>query len=102
MTVTAHSAFAQATPTNRGVDADASRALVPSGPVADADPERHRRGSERAARLSSGFLAHLIATRDEVPQTRARRRAKPEEACLHYDAANAAADIGTSQLIRSL
>jgi hypothetical protein len=44
--------------------------------------------SERATRLtrhpSASFLAQLIATRMQAPQTRARRRAEPEEAIAVY------------------
>jgi hypothetical protein len=32
------------------------------------------------------FLAHLIATREQFPQTRARRRVEPAEAILAYRA----------------
>jgi hypothetical protein len=34
------------------------------------------------------FLAHLIATKDQLPQTRQRRRAEPSEAIAAYSAAN--------------
>lgn len=34
---------------------------------------------------SAPFLAHLIATQMQAPQTRARRRATPEEAIALYD-----------------
>ncbi|MEA2877974.1 MAG: hypothetical protein QOF14_3170 [Hyphomicrobiales bacterium] len=44
--------------------------------------------SERAPRVtrhpSAGFLAQLIATRMQAPQTRARRRAEPGEAMAVY------------------
>ena len=41
--------------------------------------------SPRAARHPSApFVAHLIATRMEAPQTRARRRAGPDEAISVY------------------
>jgi hypothetical protein len=44
--------------------------------------------SERAPRVtrhpSAGFLAQLIATQMQAPQTRARRRAEPEEATAVY------------------
>jgi hypothetical protein len=33
---------------------------------------------------SAAFVAHLIATRMQAPQTRARRRAEPEEAISVY------------------
>jgi len=44
--------------------------------------------SERAPRVTrhpaAGFLAQLIATQMQAPQTRARRRAEPEEATAVY------------------
>ncbi|MEI9804585.1 MAG: hypothetical protein WDN48_09130 [Pseudolabrys sp.] len=38
------------------------------------------------------FLAHLIATKDRLPQTRERRRADPAEAIAAYTAAGALTD----------
>jgi hypothetical protein len=35
------------------------------------------------------FLAHLIATKDQLPQTRVRRRAEPAEAIAAYRAVEA-------------
>jgi hypothetical protein len=44
--------------------------------------------SERTPRVTrhpaAGFLAQLIATQMQAPQTRARRRAEPEEATAVY------------------
>jgi hypothetical protein len=37
-------------------------------------------------RASANFVAHLIATRAQAPQTRLRRRADPAEAIGAYDA----------------
>ncbi|HVZ53985.1 MAG TPA: hypothetical protein VG986_18595 [Pseudolabrys sp.] len=55
-----------------------SRALVLSEP---------RSARERPAPYrESTFLAHLIATREQLPQTRARRRAEPDEAVRAYQA----------------
>jgi hypothetical protein len=54
-----------------------SRALVP---IAPAQPTRP------AGRAQAAFLVHLIATRRELPQTRARRRADPGEAARAYRA----------------
>jgi hypothetical protein len=34
----------------------------------------------------AAFLAHLIATKEQAPQTRERRRAEPEEAIAAYRA----------------
>lgn len=39
-----------------------------------------------APRRDAAFLAHLIATRAQAPQTRARRRADPAEALARYRA----------------
>lgn len=38
----------------------------------------------------AAFLAHLIATAEKMPQTRARRRAEPEEGANRYIAASGA------------
>jgi hypothetical protein len=58
------------------------RALIPLQPIArgDASPR---------TRPQASFLAHLIATADQLPQTRERRRAEPEDAIAAYGAANA-------------
>jgi hypothetical protein len=53
-----------------------SRELVATGQVA---------GSQGAAVYrEAAFLAHLIATKEKVPQTRERRRAEPSEAIAAY------------------
>jgi hypothetical protein len=59
--------------------AGASRALVALTPLATARQpfESHRQAA---------FLAHLIATKDQLPQTRERRRAEPSEALAAYRA----------------
>ena len=38
------------------------------------------------SRASADFVAHLIATSAQAPQTRARRRANSEDAIAAYDA----------------
>jgi hypothetical protein len=63
----------------------ASRALIPLQPVASADTPLRSRPHAAA------YLAHLIATKDKVPQTRERRRAEPAEVMAVYAAANAGA-----------
>ena len=67
----------------RGAAAEpASRALVvmaPS-PAYRQIPEHYRQAA---------FLAHLIAVKDQLPQTRQRRRAEPGEAIAAYRAAGA-------------
>jgi hypothetical protein len=39
-----------------------------------------------SSRANADFVAHLIATSAQAPQTRARRRANPDEAIAAYDA----------------
>ena len=59
-------------------DRTKSRALVVvEAPVARELPSVHRQAA---------FLAHLIATKGRHPQTRARRRAEPNEALAAYRA----------------
>jgi hypothetical protein len=38
------------------------------------------------SRANADFVAHLIATKGQLPQTRARRRAEPEDAIAAYAA----------------
>jgi hypothetical protein len=57
-----------------------SNALVP---LAQADQVAAVRATSRA---NADFVAHLIATSAQAPQTRARRRANPEDAIAAYDA----------------
>ena len=52
---------------------------------------RRGRGSEDAQDSVQSFLAHLIATDRQVPQTRERRRGEPGDAIAAY----AAVDAGT-------
>jgi hypothetical protein len=61
--------------------ADESRALVATGPAAERGPATGFR--------QTPFLAQLIATRDQIAQTRERRRAEPEEAIAAYRATQA-------------
>lgn len=56
-----------------------SRALVVLTPAAAP--------SEPCGYRQAAFLAHLIATKEQVPQTRERRRAEPGEAIAAYRAA---------------
>jgi hypothetical protein len=60
---------------------DAGRALVILEPVARQEPQTGHREVQ--------FLAQLIATRDQLPQTRERRRAEPAEVIAAYRAADA-------------
>jgi hypothetical protein len=65
-------------------DAAPSRALVPVLPVA---PSEFTRVAQRYS--TANFLAHLIAIRQRIPQTRRRARAAPDEATAAYTAARA-------------
>lgn len=59
----------------------ASVALVPAAPMLRAAP-----ASSPSSRPDSSFLAHLIATAEQAPQTRRLRRAEPQEALTAYAA----------------
>jgi hypothetical protein len=58
-----------------------SRALI-----AEAAPVSGDRSLPRTRTPAAPFLAQLIATRMQAPQTRARRRAAPEDAIAAYGA----------------
>jgi len=61
-----------------------SNALVP---LAKAGPAAQTATNVRATiRANADFVAHLIATSAQAPQTRARRRANPADAIAAYDA----------------
>jgi hypothetical protein len=62
-----------------------SNALVPLTQTdqAAAQPATNVRATSRA---NADFVAHLIATSAQAPQTRARRRANPEDVIAAYDA----------------
>lgn len=62
---------------------EGSRALVPVVAPASRSP-RHTGAPARSA----AFLAHVIATAADAPQTRARRRASEAEAAAAYAAAS--------------
>jgi hypothetical protein len=64
---------------------ETSRALIPLAPIEPSDmPLR--------TRPQAGFLAHLIATKEKLPQTRERRRAEPQDVIAVYAAAVAGPD----------
>ena len=69
------------------------RALVPA---ARPTPRAARSGRQRP---DAAFLAHLIATREQVPQTRARRRHEPEHAAGAYAMAMAAAGVSAGAIM---
>ena len=72
-------------------------ALVPLFPVVRPDA-RIQSGS----RARADFVAHLIATSAQAPQTRARRRAEPGDAVAAYAASNHAPSLPGIGLSRSL
>lgn len=73
-----------------GADAPApGRALVALSPVTRTEPTAFNSRRPRA-----DFLAHLIATAQQAPQTRERRRAEPAEAIAAYAKANAGVTAG--------
>ncbi len=64
----------------RGSRTESSRALIPLEPIGSGD-------TPLRTRPQAGFLAHLIATREKLPQTRERRRAEPQDVIAVYAAA---------------
>lgn len=69
-------------PAKRDAEAATGRALVPLQPV---EPS----AAPVSGRPQASYLAQLIATKQQLPQTRERRRAEPEDAVAVYAAANA-------------
>lgn len=59
-----------------------SRALI----AIEAPAPTERSFTHHSRHPAAPFLAHLIATQMQAPQTRARRRAEPEEAISVYAA----------------
>jgi hypothetical protein len=64
----------------QSAEAQTGRAMISLA----APPESHRSDFGRPA---SVFLAQLIASEENLPQARARRRAEPREAIAAYEAA---------------
>ena len=71
---------------------ESSRALIPLQPIASSDTPLH-------ARPQAAYLAHLLATKDKLPQTRERRRVEPQDAIAAYAAANADPAAPTGQTL---
>ena len=74
-----------------------STALVPLAPADETAPLGPVLGRTRA-----DFLALLIATSVQAPQTRARRRAEPREAIAAYGAQDRSPRVADHALVRSL
>jgi hypothetical protein len=79
------------TTTPRAPHVASSRALIPLTPAEPSETSIRSR-----THADAGFLAHLIATDQKLPQTRERRRAEPQDVIATYAAANAqpAAPVG--------
>ncbi len=72
-------------------------ALVPVAPVLRTQaPQRQ----PRAARPDAAFVAHLIATAAQTPQTRALRRAAPAEALASYGGRTAAPSVRSGMVTK--
>lgn len=65
---------------------ETSRALIPLQPA-----ERSDNATRTSGRPCASFLVHLIATTQQLPQTRERRRADCADVIAAYRAANASA-----------
>jgi len=63
-----------------------SNALVPLTPIDRAPAAVSAKIAQATSRPHADFIAHLIATSAQAPQTRARRRAAPEQAIAIYRA----------------
>jgi hypothetical protein len=67
---------------------DAHDAAPPEAPrgalIAVEAPPQSERPAQSTRHPSAPFVAQLIATRMQAPQTRARRRAEPDEATAVY------------------
>jgi hypothetical protein len=60
-----------------------TNSLVPVRPI-NRDSETPHVTHHATSRPDAGFIAHLIATSVQAPQTRTRRRAEPNEAISAY------------------
>jgi hypothetical protein len=74
-----------------------STALVPV-----VECQLKRSSPSEGGRANADFLAHLVATKHQMPQTRLRRRAEPAEAIAAYGAADHAPTPSGHALCRSL
>jgi hypothetical protein len=62
-------------------DSPLRNTLVPLGHI-----DQAAAALKPSQRANADFVAHLIATKAQVPQSRARRRAEPEHAVAAYGA----------------
>ena len=80
---------------------DRIEAIEPARAVVAVSRRQHRRqgpAPARSARPDAGFLAQLIATHLDLPQTRARRRAAPDEIAGRYQPIRQAPPMRTVEL----
>jgi hypothetical protein len=82
--------------TNEAQTASTGRALIPLSPV---QPSKRPR---LAVRQPAGFLAHLIATKQAMSQTRERRRIEPNVAAAIYAAARDTVSPAEHEITRAL
>lgn len=66
-----------------GADAKAVRRLDPVGPIPGSD-DRSSSERRKTGRHNAAFVTHLIATRENVEQLRARRRIDPALGAASY------------------
>ena len=84
------------TPSRHEAKTESGRALIALEPIAPGD-------ALLRTRPQASYLAHLIATKDKLPQTRERRRAEPQDVIAAYAAAEAGPAAPSGQtLVRSL
>jgi hypothetical protein len=67
-----------------GETSDGTAAQAQGTAVIAIEPPRRNERPRLPLHPSAPFVAHLLATRMQAPQTRARRRAEPEEAIAVY------------------
>lgn len=72
----------QSVPVGSSNAGSSNRALM----ILPLDAATNHREPAVSPHRQAAFLAHLIATKTQVPQTRARRRATPDEAIAAYRA----------------
>lgn len=79
-----------------------SNDLVATTPSANEQSAHESPAKRDTRRPNAEFLAHLVATAVQAPQTRVRRRAEPKEATAAYDALDRSPIPSGRSLSRSL
>ncbi len=77
-----------------------SRALVAVAPVKPTTRPQSDRPRDARPASTAPFLAHLVAMREQAPQTRTRRRAEPAEAIQVYQSQTMTAPVNGRQMSR--